>query len=93
MLTYCQVMFLNLKQGTIYSLDVEYSVPSSCSFPNTYFHLNLGNGAYITTLMVPHLRRGRSNPTATGFEKLVKTPTGTGTIYGYPTAGSAQAKW
>ena len=34
-----------LKTGVIYSLDVEYAVPSSLQFSNTYFHLNLGNGA------------------------------------------------
>lgn len=31
-------------------MNVEYAVPSSLQFSNTYFHLNLGNGAYITTL-------------------------------------------
>ena len=30
-------------------MNVEYAVPSSLQFSNTYFHLNLGNGAYITT--------------------------------------------
>ncbi|BET20713.1 hypothetical protein [Solobacterium moorei] len=31
-------------------MNVEYAVPSSLQFSNTYFHLNLGNGTYITTL-------------------------------------------
>ena len=80
-----------LKTGVIYSLDVEYTVPSSLQFSNTYFHLNLGNGAYITTLPGSTFTEGPI--TATGFEELVKTPTGTGTSpYGYPTAGSAQAR-
>ncbi len=80
-----------LKTGVIYSLDVEYAVPSSLQFSNTYFHLNLGNGAYITTLPGSTFTEGPI--TATGFEELVKTPTGTGTSpYGYPTAGSAQAR-
>lgn len=80
-----------LKTGVIYSLDVEYSVPSSLQFSNTYFHLNLGNGAYITTLPGSTFTEGPI--TATGFEQLVKTPTGTGTSpYGYPTAGSAQSR-
>ena len=80
-----------LKTGVIYSLDVEYSVPSSLQFSNTYFHLNLGNGAYITTLPGSTFTEGPI--TATGFEQLVKTPTGTGTSpYGYPTAGTAQAR-
>ena len=80
-----------LKTGVIYSLDVEYAVPSSLQFSNTYFHLNLGNGAYITTLPGSTFTEGPI--TATGFEELIKTPTGTGTSpYGYPTAGSAQAR-
>lgn len=80
-----------LKTGVIYSLDIEYVVPSSLQFSNTYFHLNLGNGAYITTLPGSTFTEGPI--TATGFEKLVKTPTGTGTSpYGYPAAGSEQAR-
>ena len=31
-------------------MNVEYAVPSFLQFLNTYFHLSLGNGAYITTL-------------------------------------------
>ena len=31
-------------------MNVEYAVPSSLQFSNIYFHLNLRNGAYITTL-------------------------------------------
>ena len=80
-----------LKTGVIYSLDIEYVVPSSLQFSNTYFHLNLGNGAYITTLPGSTFTEGPI--TATGFEKLVKTPTGTGASpYGYPAAGSEQAR-
>lgn len=80
-----------LKTGIIYTLDVEYSIPSSLQFSNTYFHLNLGDGAYIKTL--PGATFTEGSISATGFEELMKTPTGTGTSpYGYPAAGSDESR-
>ena len=80
-----------LKSGVTYALNVSYSVPSNLQFSNTYLNLRFGDGVYIKTLPGATFTEG---PIAsTGFEKLVKTPTGTGTSpYGYPAAGSEQSR-
>ena len=80
-----------LKTGVTYALNVSYSVPSNLQFSNTYLNLRLGDGVYIKTLPGATFTEG---PVAsTGFESLVKTPTGTGTSpYGYPAAGSEQSR-
>lgn len=80
-----------LKSGVTYALNVSYSVPSNLQFSNTYLNVRLGDGVYIKTLPGATFTEG---PVAsTGFESLVKTPTGTGTSpYGYPAAGSEQSR-
>ena len=80
-----------LKTGVTYALNVSYSVPSNLQFSNTYLNLRLGDGVYIKTL--PGATFTEGPVVSTGFESLVKTPTGTGTSpYGYPAAGSEQSR-
>lgn len=80
-----------LKTGVTYALNVSYSVPSNLQFSNTYLNLRLGDGVYIKTL--PGATFTEGPVVSTGFESLVKTPTGTGTSpYGYPSAGSEQSR-
>ena len=80
-----------LKSGVTYALNVSYSVPSNLQFSNTYLNVRLGDGVYIKTL--PGATFTEGPVVSTGFESLVKTPTGTGTSpYGYPAAGSEQSR-
>ena len=80
-----------LKTGVTYALNVSYSVPSNLQFSNTYLNVRLGDGVYIKTL--PGATFTEGPVVSTGFESLVKTPTGTGTSpYGYPAAGSEQSR-
>ena len=80
-----------LNANVIYTLDVDYFVPPNLQFKNTYFNLRLGDGLYVTTLPGATFAEGKIENT--GFEELVKTPTGTGTApYGYPGAGSEKSK-
>ena len=80
-----------LKSGVTYALNVSYSVPSNLQFSNTYLNLRLGDGVYIKTL--PGATFTEGPVVSTGFESLVKTPTGTGTSpYGYPASGSEQSR-
>ena len=80
-----------LKSGVTYALNVSYSVPSNLQFSNTYLNLRFGDGVYIKTL--PGATFTEGPVVSTGFESLVKTPTGTGTSpYGYPAAGSEQSR-
>ena len=80
-----------LKTGVTYALNVSYSVPLNLQFSNTYLNLRFGDGVYVKTLPGATFTEG---PVAsTGFESLVKTPTGTGTSpYGYPGAGSEKSR-
>ena len=80
-----------LNVGTTYSLDVDYNIPQELRNSDTYFTATLGNGLYFKSLPGATFTQGPI--TATGFEELVKTPTGTGTSpYNYPTAGSSKAR-
>ena len=80
-----------LKSGITYALDVSYDVPSALQYTPTYLNVYLGNGLYITGLPGATYVEGPIDNTS--FEKLVTTPTGTGTSpYGYPTAGTDQAR-
>ena len=73
-----------LKVDVTYALDVDYTVPSALQFENTYFTATFGDGLYVKTLPGATFAEGAIENT--GFEKLVKTPTGNGTApYGYAT--------
>ncbi len=80
----------NLHANVDYSLNVEYSVPSSLQFSNTYFHMTLGNGAHFTTLPGSTFTQGPI--TSTGFSNLIKTPEITSSVYNYITPGSPESK-
>ena len=80
----------SLKAGVTYSLDVEYQVPSNLQFSNTYLNLRFGDGIYVKTLPGATFKEGAIS--STGFEELIKAPTGTGTSpYGYPPADSEKS--
>ncbi|TCD54486.1 Cna B-type domain-containing protein [Alloscardovia theropitheci] len=80
-----------LKAGTTYALDVEYSVPASLQFSPTYFKAYFGNGLYVKTLPGATFTPGHIE--STGFEELTVSPSGTGTSpYGYPQAGSEKSR-
>ena len=80
-----------LKVGATYALDVDYNIPQELRNSDTYFTATLGNGLYFKALPGATFTQGPI--TATGFEELVKTPTGTGTSpYNYPTAGSDKSR-
>ncbi|HEY9575302.1 MAG TPA: Cna B-type domain-containing protein [Lachnospiraceae bacterium] len=80
-----------LKVDVTYALDVDYTVPSALQFENTYFTVNFGDGLYVKTLPGATFTEGAIENT--GFEKLVKAPTGNGTApYGYATLEPSKNK-
>lgn len=80
-----------LKAGVTYALDVSYKVPSGLQFSPTYLNVRLGDGIYVTGL--PGATFTEGDISNTSFNKLLKTPTGTGTSpYGYPEAGSEKSR-
>lgn len=80
-----------LKANTTYSLKVAYKIPQDQQFKDTYLKLYFGDGLYIKTLPGATFKEGKID--STGFEELVKTPTGTETSpYNYPSKDSEKAK-
>lgn len=81
----------SLKTGVTYALSVQYKIPSSLKYKDTYLKLHFADGLYIKTLPGATFNEGEIE--ATGFEKLVKAPTGTGTSpYGYPTKNTEKSR-
>lgn len=80
-----------LQAGKTYALKVAYKIPKELQFMPTYLKLYFGDGLYLKTLPGATFNVGKID--STGFEELVKAPTGTGTSpYNYPPADSEKAK-
>lgn len=80
-----------LEADVTYSLNINYSIPTSLQASSTYLKITLGDGLYFTSLPGATFTPGLINDTS--FEELVQAPEGTGTApYDYPGTDSPKRR-
>jgi pilin isopeptide linkage protein len=80
---------LELKAGTTYTLNLNYSIPTALQGQDTYVTITLGDGLYYTSLPGATFQEGDINDTS--FQSLVRAPDSTPKYYGYPEAESSRS--